>query len=212
MTLTTVHDLEPAVHAKPPPSFSAHAARRLSSWRWWVVSTTVFVAFAAVFFGTRAPFSVTTVESTCGQAPPDVRFSSSAAEVNDFLVACGAAGRSAYTNMQLADLVYPAVFGVFLATSLGVALRRLGAGGPAVVGLAMLPVLGTAFDYLENVFAWRALTAFPEPSATDGLLGVATAAKTTTFWLAGLLLVAVITMLGIRTIQRRVARFDTDAA
>jgi hypothetical protein len=205
MNLTTPHDLE---HPAPAPLSIAHTATRLSSWRWWVVSTTVFVAFAAVFFGTRAPFSIPTVESTCGQPPPDVRFTSSAAEVNDFLSACGATGRSAYTNMQLADLAYPTVFGLFLTTSLAVALRRLGSRGPVVVGLAMLPMLGTAFDYLENVFAWRALAAFPEPSGTDGLLGLATAVKTTTFWLAGLLLLAVITMLGIRTIHRRLRRLD----
>lgn len=214
MTVTTSHDLEPAAHATPAPSFIASAATRLSSWRWWMVSTAVFLAFAAVFFGTRAPFSIPTVESTCGQPPPDVRFTSSAAEVNDFLSACGATGRSAYTNMQLADLAYPAVFGLFLATSLAVALRRLGIRGPVLVALAMLPMLGAAFDYLENVFAWRAIAAFPEPSGTDGLLGLASAAKTTTFWLAGLLLLAITVKLAIRTIHRRLRRLDqrsTDA-
>jgi hypothetical protein len=114
--------------------------------------------------------------------------------------------------MQLADLVYPTVFGLFLAISLAVALRRLGAGVPVLVGLAMLPVLGTAFDYLENVFAWRALTAFPEPSGTDGLLGLATAAKTTTFWLAGLLLLTIIATLAVRSIRRRVGRVDERSA
>ncbi|MEO1065339.1 MAG: hypothetical protein AAFZ07_28315 [Actinomycetota bacterium] len=134
--------------------------------------------------------------------------------MNDFLSACGATGRSAYTNMQLADLAYPAVFGLFLATSLAVALRRLGIRGPVLVALAMLPMLGAAFDYLENVFAWRAIAAFPEPSGTDGLLGLASAAKTTTFWLAGLLLLAITVKLAIRTIHRRLRRLDqrsTDA-
>jgi len=42
-----------------------------------------------------------TVESTCGQPPPDVRFRCSA---NGFLSSCGATGRSASTDMQLADL------------------------------------------------------------------------------------------------------------
>ena len=166
----------------------------------------MFVAFAAVFFGTRAPFSVATVESTCGQAPPDVRFSSSAADVNNFLAACGSDGRSAYTYMQLADLLYPAVFGLFLATSLALAVHSLAPGRPALARLALLPLLGAAFDYLENAFAWRAIAAFPEPTATDRLLGLASAAKTTTFWLAGVLLLATISALGIRALRRHTHR------
>jgi hypothetical protein len=207
MTVTAPHDLEPLVHDDaPPPSFIARTAARLSTWKWWVASTTVFVSFAAVFFGTRAPFSIQSVESACGLAPPDVRFTSSAAEVNGFLVACGEPGRSAYTNLQIADLFYPAVFGLFLATSLAVALRRLGVGGRFALAAMTLPMLGAAFDYLENVFAWRALAAFPEPTGTDGLLGLATAAKTTTFWFAGLSLLVAVATLGVRTIRRRLGR------
>ena len=206
MTIATRHPADPVAARS---SRFERAARYLSSWRVWAASTAAFVAFAAVFFGTRAPFSIPTVESTCGQPPPDVRFTSSAADVNDFLVSCGAAGRSAYISMQLADLVYPAVFGVFLATSLALALRRIGTKREVLVGLAMLPMLGMVFDYVENAFAWRALAAFPETSSTDGLLGLASAAKTTTFWIAGLLLVAAVAVLVVRAMHARRRRDGT---
>lgn len=204
-TITPRHSESPA---DDPPSarFSNRTASRLASWKLWLASTTVFMAFAAVFFGTNAPFSVATVESTCGQAPPDVRFSSSATDVNNFLAACGADGRSAYTYMQLADLVYPAVFGLFLATSLALALRSLAPGRPTLARLALLPLLGAAFDYLENVVAWRAIAAFPEPTETDALLGLASAAKTTTFWLAGLLLLGTISAIGVRALRSHARR------
>jgi len=187
----------------------ASTARHLTSWQWWAASGSIFAISAAGFFATRAPFSIPTVESACGQAPLDVRFYSTAAEVNGFLAACGADGRVAYTNMQLADLAYPAVFGLFMLLSLVATLRRLNLGHRTLLAVAALPLLGTAFDYAENVFAWRALRAFPEPTGTDGLLGLASAAKTTAFWLAGLLLLAGLVVVAGRTLRAHVRRQST---
>jgi hypothetical protein len=179
------HDSEATTH---------RVITRLATWKVWLVTTTAFTAFAVAFFASSAPFSIPHVENECGQAPPDMRFTSSAADVESFLTTCGEAGRVAYGNMLLADLFYPAVVGLFMASSLAMVLSRLAPGG-RIVSLAWLPMLGAGFDYLENVFAWRALAAFPQPAATTALLGVASAAKTTTFWLAGLLLLGSIGVL-----------------
>jgi hypothetical protein len=143
---------------------------RLATWKVWLVTTKVFTAFAGVFFASSAPFAIPHIEDECGQAPPDMRFTSSAADVDSFLATCGEAGREADQNMLLADLFYPAVFGLFIASSLAVVLSRLAPGG-RFVNLAWLPMFGAGFDYLENAFAWRALAGCGN-SGSAGLGGV----------------------------------------
>ncbi len=186
-----------------PVSMLAALMARLASWRVWIVSASAFVVFAGLFFGSSAPFAIPQVEAACGQAPPDVRFTSSADDVSSFLEACGPAGRDAYQAMQMADLLYPLVFGLFVATSLALVLARLAPGRRSVLAFAALPLAGTAFDYLENAFAWLALAAYPDPSAAGSLLGLASAAKTTTFWFAGIVLLGALGALAVAEGRRR---------
>jgi hypothetical protein len=47
---------------------------RFASWKLWVASAVIFVPFAWMFFASSAPFSIPEVEAACGQAPPDMRF------------------------------------------------------------------------------------------------------------------------------------------
>ena len=93
---------------------------------------------------------------------------------------------------------------VFMAASLAMVITRLAPGRPLLVALAALPLVASAFDYLENLCAWMALAAYPEPAATNSVLGLASAAKTTTSWLAGILLLSALTALIVTTIVRRV--------
>ncbi|MCB1272078.1 MAG: hypothetical protein M9942_09440 [Microthrixaceae bacterium] len=67
------------------------------------------------------------------------------------------------------------------------------------------------FDYLENVFAWRALAAFPEPATTNGLLGLASAAKNVSFWLAGVMLLVGLATLALRPLARRVLKLGAQS-
>ena len=76
---TPVRPGHPAVDAV------ARAMRHLAPWRVWLTSASLFAVFAGVFFGSSAPFAIPTVEAACGLAPPDVRFTSSAADVGCFL-------------------------------------------------------------------------------------------------------------------------------
>ena len=175
---------------------------RLASWRVWMASAAVFVVFAGVFFSSSASFAVPEVEAACGQAPLDVRFHSTADDVADFLSACGPVGRGAYRSLQVADLIYPLVFAVFMASSLAVVLSRLAPDRPALVGLAGLALVGGGADYLENVFAWRALAAFPETASTNALLGIASAVKTLTFWIVGALLLISIGAIVVQRVGR----------
>ncbi|MGH1506466.1 MAG: hypothetical protein ACRBI6_23150 [Acidimicrobiales bacterium] len=180
----------------------SHPLERLASWRLWIASATLFVPFAFVFFASSAGFAIPEVEAACGQAPPDMRFYSSGDDVVAFLDACGPAGRDAYRSMQLADLVYPTLVGVFLASSLALVLRRLSVRH-SLRWIAAVPLLAAAFDYLENAFAWLAIASYPEAIATTELLGFASAAKTSLSWGASLSLLACLAALGVRWVLRR---------
>ncbi len=188
----------------PPPSLPyppegrgvvpalARAVARLASWRVVLATGTLYAAFAVLLFGTTAAFAIPTVASACGQPAPDVRFTSSAGDVHAFLDACGPAGRGSYRALQLADLAYPAVFALFLASCLALGLRLLAPHRANLAALAALPLLASAFDYVENACAWLALAAYPGRGPTDGLLGLASAAKSGTSWASVALLAGVV--------------------
>lgn len=167
-------------------SKAARAASWLGSWRTLALAAALFFPFAALLFASSAPFSLPTVEEACGVPALDVRFFADSDDVSQFLNSCGETGRDAYRNLQIADLFYPAVFGLFFASALVIVASRAFADRPRFAWLAALPMLGAGFDYIENVLAWRALAAFPDSASSNALLGFASAAKTSSFWLAGI--------------------------
>lgn len=181
----------------------AASMKRLANWRFLAVTGVLYVVFAGVLFATSASFSIPHVETLCGQAPPDVQFYTSPDGVHAFLANCGELGRAAYRNLQVADLFYPAVSGLFMASALALILTRNTRQGSLAVAAAALPLLGSGFDYIENLAAWVALTSFPGRTGTaEMLLGVASAAKQMAGWTAGLLLVIGV----VYTLVRRAAR------
>ena len=184
-------------------SMMERAMARLGSWRTLIVSGVLFAAFALVFFGSAASISVPHVEEACGAPPPDVRFAATAEEVNDFLAGCGEQGRAAYRNLQIADLFYPAVFGLFMTSALALVLKRLFPRNPSIVVLAAVALVGSVLDYLENTLVWLALTAYPEPSPSSTVLGLVSAGKHVAFWTAGMMLIAGVSILAIRAARRR---------
>ncbi|MGO4597700.1 hypothetical protein [Terrabacter sp. 2RAF25] len=176
----------------------ASTTARLASWPVWLSHAIVFGVFARLLFASSAPFAIPHVETACGQRPPDVRVFTSAADVTGFLSACGAAGRDAYRFLQLADLLYPMVFGLFMTASSALVLSRLATRRHSLLALAALPLLGSAFDYVENLCAWLALAAFPGQPPTSHLLGLASTAKNVTFWASGAVLLCAIAVLAAR--------------
>jgi hypothetical protein len=206
LTEPTRLDRPAGARRRQPSGLLARSMARLGSWRVWLPLAAGYAVFAGLFFGSSVPFAIPQVEATCGAPPPDMRFGGRAADVHAFLVGCGPAGRQAYHSLQLADLAYPLVFAAFLASSLALVLRHLAPGRPRLLALAAIPFVASGFDYLENVCAWSALAAFPSPAVTDGLLGMASVAKTTTSWVAGALLIAGAVALAARSAWRLPAR------
>lgn len=181
----------------------AASMRQLGRRRIWIASAAVFLVFAGVFFASSAPFAIPEVEAACGQQPPDMRFFTSANDITNFLDACGPTGRDTYRNMQVADLVYPAVYGLFLASSLALVIGRLSPRSSNAVWLASIPLVASSFDYVENIFAWLALARYPDSAPTDAVLGYASAAKTATSWASGLLLLGALAVLGVQHVRRK---------
>lgn len=184
--------------------------RSLGSWRFWLPSAAVFFVFAAIFFQSSAPFSISEVESACGQAPPDVQDFTTGDDVSGFLDACGADGRAAYRNMQIADLFYPAVYGLFVASSLALSLAQTSLSSRWVSRAVALPFVGAGFDYVENIFAWIALASYPGDASTNSLLGLAGTAKTATYWISGLVLIGTLVVLVARRFRRMIGARKAD--
>ena len=122
---------------------------------------------------------------------------------------CGEPGRLAYVHLQLADLLYPAISGLFLASALAMVLVRLARPSSVVVAAAALPLLGAIFDYLENTAAWGSLAVYPESAMTSDLLGYATVAKQVCSWASWALLVVAAPLLLIRVLRSRSSRRPT---
>ncbi len=201
--------IRPADRAGPIGT-SAASMRRLGRGRIWIASAAVFLGFAWIFFASSAPFAIPAVEAACGQQPPDMRFFSSADDIASFLDACGPTGRAAYRNMQIADLVYPAVVGLFLASSLALVIGRLTPRSSKLLWLASVPLVASSFDYVENAFAWFALARYPGSAPTDAVLGYASAAKTIGSWASGVLLLGALVVFAVQLIWRRLRPIDHD--
>ena len=178
--------------------------RRLASWKVLITTGALFLTAAVVFFASSLPFAIPTVTAACGQPPPDMRFFTSGDQVRQFLTGCGPAGRAAYQNMQIADLFYPALSGLFIAAAFAMVLTRLARPASRVVALAALPLLGSVFDYLENAAAWVTMTAYPQHAgAVTDLLGIASTSKQVCTWAAWFILITAIGMTLVRSARRR---------
>ncbi len=181
--------------------------RKLADIRILVLTGVSFVVCAVALFFSSLPFAIPSVTAACGQPPPDVRMFTSGEQVRQFLSACGDGGRAAYQNLQLADLFYPAVCGLFLATALAMTLTRFARPDSRIVALAALPLVGSAFDYLENAAAWVAITNYPaDGGPSTDLLGFASIAKQAFSWAAWLVLVGALAVTVVRWGRRRLLR------
>lgn len=91
------------------------------------------------------------------------------------LQSLGADGRDAYLFPQLAlDFVYPGLFGICFSLMLIWVYSRQVQSDSKFMYLAILPVLGGLFDYVENILIIRMITTFPD--VTKGLVFAASGA------------------------------------
>ena len=128
-------------------------ARRLTFW--------AVVAAALAVYAAMVLWSIPRIQAEAGGLPVfDMRPGGyGIEEARAFLTALSDEGRDFYLRVQhRLDLIYPAL----LALATGWALLRLAPGGGAWRLLALVPVPGMVFDWLENGAVARMLTAGPE--------------------------------------------------
>jgi hypothetical protein len=158
-------------------------------WALLGVAAAVWTALVVVLFVWSGRFSLAAVDLACGAPAPDVRTAPSPADVQTFIASCGPDGLAAYRDLQLVDLLYPAVNAAFLVLVLALLLSALPRGLRWVLAL---PVVGAVGDYAENVAAWTLLAAGGDGSGWAGQLfqagSAVKVAATCSSWTAALLL------------------------
>ncbi len=86
-----------------------------------------------------------------------------AAYAKTLLDTLGDEGRNAYLYSQFpADLIYPGLFGISYCLLIGYFLMQLGQFEKPMLTLALLPLIGGTFDYLENLGTIIMLTSYPD--------------------------------------------------
>jgi hypothetical protein len=140
-----------------------------------VLALLAYVPLAAVMFGPW-PELLDQVTRHCGGLRPfDVRGSWTADDARTMLGVCGNSGRTAYVQMEIADLAYPAAVGAALLVTTALLLRRFGGRTwPLLLPAALMTLL----DYTENAGIWTLLLQWPHLNATVAdAAGNATMAK-----------------------------------
>ena len=141
-------------------------------------------AFVALFWLT--PLGVAPLRRRGGGVlPPDLRFGYRADEVHRLMTAYGAAGLAHWRRMLLIDMLFPCVYGSFIAL-LGARWADWTAAGPLwrEAGAACL-VLAVACDYGENVLLLGVIKAFPvERPNSVAAASLATRGKFLFLWIA----------------------------
>ena len=152
---------------------------RLSSGRATLVALIVFLAFTALVLPGLAASSA---ERTGGARQPDTSLFYTAADLYAMAEAFGPAGRQAYIGARFTfDLVWPLVYGTFLVTAISWLAGRVfrpDAGQALGRRLNLLPILGVALDYLENISTTLVMAGYPaQTPIIDALAGVFTLVK-----------------------------------
>ncbi|MCS6845917.1 MAG: hypothetical protein NZ528_16605 [Caldilineales bacterium] len=137
------------------------AERLIAASRGWLAlaALAAFLLFTALVLPGQAAQSA---ERTGGGPQPDSSLFYSAEDLYAMAEAFGPEGRQAYIRARFTfDLVWPLVYGAFLVTSIGWLAGRAFAPGSLPRLLVLVPVLGVALDYLENLSTSLVMARYP---------------------------------------------------
>ncbi|MBC7774922.1 MAG: hypothetical protein H7246_05730 [Phycisphaerae bacterium] len=117
-----------------------------------------FVAYAL-------PHAAATLQQDSGQPdfePLDLRFGFSPEEAWQALEALGPVGREHYRSAEtIMDVFYPLTYGLFFSLLMLFLFQKAGGRLARMRWLAVLPLVGTLFDWLENFGIVRLIDVFP---------------------------------------------------
>jgi len=157
--------------------------KRISDWLHristeWVAlaAVVVFVAFSAVVL----PGQAAGAEEYSGEAgSPDTSLFYLAGDLYRMAEAYGERGRAAYVRARWTfDLIFPLVYTLFLVTAISWLYERAFPPGSPWRWANLAPVLGAAFDFLENASTSLVMARYPARTpGVDVLAPVFTFAK-----------------------------------
>ena len=135
--------------------------KSLSSWRFYVIITGLFLFF--FFAATGRPYgSGELTVITGGLQVPDMSFVYTAQSVYSLLDSYGQTGRDLYlTKIIPLDSVFALVYLFFFAITQGILIRYLFPARPDLQGLMIIPVIGSLADIGENICFTLILLAYP---------------------------------------------------
>ena len=134
---------------------------QLSSGSVTLIALLIFALFVAFVLPNQAKRA----EAVSGGAgSPDMSYVYSSADLYNMAEAYGADGRAAYVRARFTfDLIFPLTYLFFLTTSISWAMSRAVPNPNSSWRLLNLfPVLGTLFDYLENISTSIVMLNYPQ--------------------------------------------------
>ena len=141
----------------------------VSNWKFIIPVFLLFCYFTFFLF----PNQQTQLTKIAGEqiSPLDTRFSYSLQEVNYLFENLGIEGRELYaTIVGSVDMIYPIVYGILFMLVLVFLLRKLSGHKSKLILIALLPVLGSLFDYFENFHILKLLQKYPTITEQDIVL------------------------------------------
>ena len=130
---------------------------KLSTGRATLIALVAFLLFTALVLPKQAAHT-----DTGGAGSPDTSFIYSAGDLYRMAEAYGRAGRIDYVRARFTfDLIWPVVYVAFLATAISWLSRQAFTPLSLWQRANLVPVIGTLFDYLENVAAALVIGRYP---------------------------------------------------
>jgi hypothetical protein len=143
--------------------------KRLSDWMRRVTNGWVALAgllIFALFTALVLPRQAAQAEVETGEAAsPDTSLFYTPETLYDLADAYGPEGRQAYIRARFTfDLVWPIVYALFLATAISWLYGRTFPAGSPWGRANLVPLVGMALDYLENVATSLVMARYPDPT------------------------------------------------
>lgn len=166
-----------------------------------IVVLVLYGIASEVMFGPW-PGLVGRVRGRCeGLAAFDVRGFWGTQDARSLVRACGPGGRDAYIDLQLADILYPAIVGTALLLVSAALLHRYGS---RMWPLLLPAIATTVLDYAENAAIWTLLVRWPRvDAAVASIGGPVSAAKQALGFVAFGVVLALLALAAVRRVRSR---------
>ncbi len=149
---------------------------KVSNVRVVLISLAIFAAFTALVLPGQSS-SASQVPGDIGT--PDLSFFYTPDDLYKMAESYGVEGRDAYIRARFTfDLVWPAVYALFLVTSISWVSRKSPRHESGLRRWNMIPLYGAFFDYLENVSTSLVMSRYPlQTPVVDWLASIFTPTK-----------------------------------